>query len=459
MTKKPIDELITAQKDFFNSHVTLDINFRKEQLKKLKLAIKKYEKEIIRALGMDLGKGEFEAFSTEVGMVQTELTKHIKNLKKWANPKKVLTPIFAFPSTSRIYSQPFGKVLIICPFNYPFMLAMAPLVGAISAGNVVTIKPSEYTPNTAAIIEKIIVEIFDEDYVAVVQGGVEVSQELLTHRWDKLFFTGSSKVGKIVLESAAKYLTPVILELGGKNPVVVDKDANLKVAAKRIIWGKLLNAGQSCVAPDYLYVHNDVKDKILPLLKEAIEEFYSAHQNTSVDFTDIVNEAAIKRLTGLLEGTTVYYGGNIDEKKKYFSPTILVDVTVDSAVMQDEIFGPILPVLGFDEIEEVIEYINGGEKPLSLYYFSENVKKQKDFLRKTYSGDAAINEVVMHFTNLSLPFGGVGYSGMGSYHGKRSFEVFSHKRSVMKTTTFIDLPLRYPPYKKWVLKLMRVLFR
>lgn len=459
MNVKSVKEIINIQQNYFVSRKTLDIGFRKGYLKKLKQSIKSHEGELIDALNADLGKSEFEAFSTEIGMVQAELTKHIKKLKKWARLRRVPTPIFAFPSSSYIHQQPFGRVLVISPFNYSFMLAMTPLIGAISAGNVVVLKPSEFTPNTTAIIEKIVVATFDEGHVSVLQGGVELSQELLAQRWDKIFFTGSSRVGKIVLQAAVKHLTPVILELGGKNPVIVDKDAKLKIAAKRIIWGKLINAGQSCVAPDYLFVHTEVKDKLLLFMKEAIEQFFTERSETNNDFPKIVNEGAMKRLSLLLEGSTVYYGGKYNIQQKHFEPTILTDVNAGSRIMEEEIFGPILPVLTFENIDEVVRFVNEGEKPLSLYYFSENRKKQKGFLQKTYSGDAGINEVVMHFTNLSLPFGGVGYSGMGSYHGKRSFEVFSHQRSVMKTTTRMDLPLRYPPYKKSVLKLLRFLFR
>ncbi|MEN8115776.1 MAG: aldehyde dehydrogenase [Bacteroidota bacterium] len=454
-----IETILKKQNDYFNSNKTFNVNFRIEHLKKLKQNIKRFEPKIIAALNADLGKSEFEAFSTEIGMVQHELTTHIKNLKKWARPKRVTTPMFAFPSTSRIHKQPYGKILVISPFNYPFMLAMTPVIAAISAGNVVVLKPSEYTLNTASVIEKLVADTFDEGHATVVQGGVKISQELLANRWDKIFFTGSTKVGKIVLEAAAKHLTPVVLELGGKNPVIVDKDANLKTAAKRIIWGKLVNAGQTCIAPDYLFVHANVKDEFLLLLKEVIEQFFTKHPHTNGDFPKIVNEGALERLKGLLEGANIYYGGNIEEKENHFSPTILTDVKDDSPVMEDEIFGPILPVLTFKDIEEVIEYVNKGEKPLSLYYFSGNRTKQKEILTRTFSGDAGVNEVAMHFANLSLPFGGVGYSGMGSYHGKTSFDVFTHERSVMKTSTLIDLPLRYPPYKRWVLTILRILFR
>lgn len=458
MTTK-IECLLQQQNDFFRTHSTLNIQFRLTHLKKLKTNISRLEPEIIKALNDDLGKSEFEAFSTEIGLVQHELSQHIKKLKRWARPKKVSTPLIAFPAKSYIQKQPFGKVLIISPFNYPFSLAIMPLAASISAGNVAILKPSEYTPATSAVLEKLISDTFEEEHVAVIRGGINESKTLLAQRWDKIFFTGSTKVGKIVLEAASKHLTPVVLELGGKNPVVVDKDANLKVAARRIVWGKLINAGQTCIAPDYLFIHHTVKDQFLKLLVSTIQAFVTENPKTSTDFPNIVNTEAIQRLSGLLKNATVYYGGDIDSQGKYFSPTILTNITPESPVMQDEIFGPILPVLDFEKLDEVIDFINAGEKPLAAYYFGQNRKKQKYFLDKTFSGDAGINEVVMHFTNLSLPFGGVGYSGMGSYHGKRSFDIFSHERSVIKTPTMFDLPLRYPPAKKSVLKLLRILFR
>jgi len=459
MTKDQIISIIENQQNFFNSHKTLDLNFRKSKLLQLKRVIKEHEKEILNALNSDLGKCEFEAFLTEIGLVQHELTNHIKNLKKWARPKKVLTPLFAFPSVSYIYKQPFGKVLVIAPFNYPFMLAFMPLIGAVAAGNVVVVKPSEFTSKTAEVTEKIITAVFDSNYVSVVQGGVEISQHLLNQRWDKIFFTGSTRVGKIVMQAAALHLTPVILELGGKNPVVVDKDANLMVAARRIILGKLINSGQTCIAPDYLFVHRDIKDKLLGLLKAATEQFFGENPEENKEYPKIINERAIQRLKELTDGYTVYNGGQANSSTRHFPPTILTDVTVDSPVMKDEIFGPVLPVISFEIIDEVVEFINRGEKPLSLYYFGKDRKKQNDFLRKTYSGNAGINEVAMQFLNLSLPFGGVGFSGMGKYHGKNSFEAFSHERAVIKTTTRFDLPFRYPPYKKSVLRLMHFLFR
>lgn len=459
MDSNQISTIVEKQQNFFNSHQTLDPDFRKSQLIKLKQVIKSNEKEIEKALLADLGKGEFEAFSSEIGWVLHELTFHIKNVKKWAKPKKADFSLLTFPSAGYIYNQPHGKILIIGPFNYPFMLVFMPLIGAVSAGNVVLVKPSEFASHTSAIIAKIITAVFNPAHVAVVQGGLETNQELLTRRWDKIFFTGSTRVGKIVMQAAAKHLTPVILELGGKNPVVVDRDANLKIAARRIIWGKLLNAGQTCVAPDYLFVHKEVKEELLVLLKEAIKQFFTENVEENIDYPKIINEAAVLRLMGLIAETQVYCGGYFNQNTKHFAPTILTDVTIEAEIMKEEIFGPILPVLTFENTGEVLDFIQSREKPLSVYYFSEDRKKQHDFLNKTYSGNAGINDVVLQFVIMNLPFGGVGYSGMGAYHGKRSFDIFSHERSVLKTTTKFDFPLRYPPYKKYFLQLIRFLLR
>jgi len=459
MDSNQINKIIENQHDFFSSYQTLDPEFRKSQLIKLKQVIKTSEKEIEKALMDDLGKCEFEAFSSEIGWVIHELTRHIKKLKKWSKPKRANSSILVFPSSGYIYNQPLGKVLIIGPFNYPFMLVFMPLIGAISAGNVVMVKPSEFAKHTSAIVAKIITSAFNPAHVSVAQGGLETNQELLAKRWDKIFFTGSTKVGKIVMQAAAKHLTPVVLELGGKNPVVVDSDANLKIAARRIIWGKLLNAGQTCVAPDYLFVHKDVKNELLVLMKEAIKQFFTENIEENSEFPKIINEVAVSRLKNIIGESNVYCGGNASYETKHVSPTILTDVTVDSEIMKDEIFGPVLPVLSFENTDEVVEYIQNREKPLSVYYFSENRQKQSDFLRKTYSGNAGINDVVLQFVIMNLHFGGVGFSGMGAYHGKRSFDIFSHERSVLKTTTKFDFPLRYPPYKKLFLQLIRFLLK
>lgn len=454
-----IDDLLAKQDAFFDTHRTIDIDYRISQLKKLKKKIEEYEHELFSALHSDLGKSEFEAFTSEVGLSKKEIAFHIRNLKKWARAKRVSTPLFAFPSKSYIQKQPFGRVLIIGPFNFPFMLTIIPLIGAISAGNVVVIKPSEYTTKTSEAIERIISEVFDPEHVAFVQGGVETSTELLSKRWDKIFFTGSTRVGKVVMKAAAEHLTPVELELGGKNPVIVEKDAKLKVAAKRIIWGKFLNAGQSCVSPDYLYVHEDIKDEFLEHVKETVHQFFNGDPENSKDFGRLVNEGVVDRLTDLIRNENIFLGGQTTRENRYLAPTIITGVSEDSPIMQEEIFGPVLPVLTFRNLEDVYQVIGRREKPLVVYYFSENRTKQKEFLNRTFSGDASINETVIHFSNFSLPFGGVGYSGMGAYHGKHSFETFSHTRSVLRTPTIFDLPLRYPPAKGWVMKLLRVLFR
>ena len=459
MDSNQISDIIEKQNSFFNSHQTIDPEFRKIQLIKLKQVIKASQKEIEKALLDDLGKCEFEAFSSEIGWVLHELTLHIKNLKRWSKPKMTKPSLLVFPSAGYIYNQPLGKILIIGPFNYPFMLVFMPLIGAISAGNVVVVKPSEFAIQTASIIAKIIATAFNPAHVSVVQGGLETNRELLSKRWDKIFFTGSSRVGKIVMQAAAQHLTPVVLELGGKNPVVVDRDANLKIAARRIIWGKLLNAGQTCVAPDYLFVHKEVKEELLVLMKKAIKQFFTENIEENADYPKIINDAAVSRLKNLTTESTVFCGGKANEKTKHFTPTILTDVTVDSEIMKEEIFGPVLPVLTFENTDEVLSFIQNREKPLSVYYFSEDRKKQSDFLNKSYSGNAGINDVVLQFVIMNLPFGGVGYSGMGAYHGKRSFDIFSHERSVLKTTTKFDFPLRYPPYKKMFLQLIRFLLR
>ncbi len=454
-----ISKIAKNQDLFFKSYATFDLNFRIGKLKKLKEVLQSYEKDLFKALKTDLGKGEFEVFTNEYGLALKEISYHIRNLKSWALPKKVSTPIYSFPSKSSIHKQPYGKILIIGPFNFPFMLTIVPLIGAVSAGNVVCVKPSENTHQISGLIKKIIDEVFNPSHVACIEGGVETTKELLAIRWDLIFFTGSTRVGRIVMEAAAKNLTPVVLELGGKNPVVVDKDARLEVAAKRIVWAKYLNTGQSCVAPDYLFVHENVKDKLLPLLKKYIKQFYTENPKESKDFGRIVNKENVERLSALIKDETIYIGGETDKTGRYFSPTLLNDVQKDSPIMKDEVFGPVLPVLIFNELDEVTGFLNNNEKPLAAYYFSENKKSQKEFLAKTFSGGVGINELVVQFVNFSLPFGGVGFSGIGVYHGKHSLDTFSHKRSVIKTTTLIDIPLRYPPIKQWVFKLVKMIYR
>lgn len=445
--KEEIKKNLAQHRAFFNSQETKDTEFRLKYLKKLKRAIRKYEQNIMDALWKDLHKSNFEAYGTEIGMVLDELSVNIKNLKSWAKPQKVKTPVLHYKAESVLYHEPYGVALIIAPWNYPFLLLMGPFISALAAGNVVALKPSPYTPETAKVIEEMIKDTFDEKYVSIYQGGREMNQALLDENFDYIFFTGSPMLGKIVMEKASKYLTPVTLELGGKSPCIVDEDANIELAARRIMWGKLINAGQTCIAPDYLFVHKDVKDKLLAEMVKNIEKFYGEKIQESADYPRIVNKANVERLKNLMKSGKIFTGGEIDVEDRFISPTILTDVNPDSPIMQEEIFGPLLPVMEFSKIEEVIDYVNSHPKPLAFYYFSESTKKQDFILSRTSSGGGCINDTLMHIANHNLPFGGVGNSGMGQYHGKYGFETFSNLRSIIKKSTLVDVPVRYAPYE------------
>ncbi|MEI7660975.1 MAG: aldehyde dehydrogenase [Bacteroidota bacterium] len=447
------------QRAFYSTQITKDIDFRISQLKTLKRAILAYEDRLYEALWKDLHKSKFEAYATEIGLVLTEIGEHIRHLRKWAKPRKVFTnQMIHFWSTSRIYKEPYGLVLVIAPWNYPFQLLINPLVGAISAGNCVMLKASEFTPNTADVMGRMIAEFFTPEYITLFGGGRVANQALLAQEWDYIFFTGSPLVGRVVMEAAAKNLTPVSLELGGKSPCIVDHDANLKVAASRIVWGKFINAGQTCIAPDYLFVHQSVKAELMELMKKKIEEYFGKDPKESPDYVRIATVTKTERLARFLKGATVITGGETDLESRYIAPTILDAVKPGDPVMQEEIFGPILPVMEFTDLSEVTRYVNSHPKPLAFYYFSDNTKKQEQMLGTTTSGGGCINEVLMHIANDRLPFGGVGNSGIGHYHGKYSFEVFSHSRSIMKKANFIDIPIRYAPYKN-KLKLVKMLIR
>lgn len=454
-----INLIFNKQKEFFNLGKTKDINFRIEALKKLKKVIKENEDKILEALKRDLGKSNFESYATEIGLVYDEINTHIKNIKRWSKIKKIKSPIVHYPSKSYIYKEPYGVILIIGPFNYPFQLVMAPLVGAISAGNTAIIKPSENTKNTALLLEEIINENFNKEYLRVVSPleGKEAVSFLLELPFDYIFFTGSIRVGKIVMEKAAKNLVPVTLELGGKSPCIVDKDAKLEIAAKRIVWGKFLNVGQTCVAPDYLCVHRSIRNKLLKLIIEEIHKQFGKDIKSSPDYPRVVNSASLNRLSEYLNDGKIYYGGKIDKNDLYMEPTILTNVDVDSNVMTEEIFGPILPVIEFEDIKDIINFINAREKPLALYYFSENKVNINNILKCTTSGGVTINDTVIHVANGNLPFGGVGNSGIGSYHGKASFDTFTHKRSVMERGTFIEFNIRFAPYKNKINILKKIM--
>lgn len=423
------------------------ISYRKEKLKQLINVIIKHENEIVSSLYNDFKKPEFEAVVTETSYVISDLKDTIKNIDKWAKPKWILPSLLNFPSSDYILQEPYGKVLIIAPWNYPYQLALCPLIAAVAAGNQVVVKPSELTPNTSAIIYKIVSEVFDKEHVEVIEGGIEVSEKLLAQRWDYIFFTGSVAVGKIVAKAAAEFLTPVTLELGGKNPCIVDENCNIKLTAKRIVWGKFINAGQTCIAPDYIVVNSKIKSKLIDALKTEIILAYGENPEESKDFARIVNTKNWKRLVSFLENETILYGGKINESDNYIAPTLIDESKLDSLVMQDEIFGPVLPIISYKEESEIEKIISKYEKPLSLYVFSNNTKWAKSIVKKYSFGGGCINDTVVHFSNKRLPFGGVGYSGIGAYHGRLSFETFSHKKSIVNKSTWLDLPMRYAPYK------------
>ncbi|MEH7121274.1 aldehyde dehydrogenase [Neobacillus vireti] len=445
--------LINKQKSFFKTETTKNVGYRIEALQKLRNAIKKNEKTLMEALRTDLNKSEFDAYTSEIGFVLEELRFTIKHLRSWAAPKKVKTPVTHIGSNSYIYPEPYGVSLIIAPWNYPFQLAVAPLIGAIAAGNCAIIKPSELTPKTSEVLENLIKEIFPEEYISVVQGGVDTSQSLLYEQLDYIFFTGSVPVGKMIMESAAKHLTPVTLELGGKSPCIVHEDANLKLAAKRIAWGKFTNSGQTCIAPDYLYVHKRIKDAFLQLFKETTLELYGKEPLKNPDFTRIVSERHFNRLSSFLDNGQLFMGGNTDQERLTIEPTVLTDITWEDSIMRDEIFGPLLPVLEYDDLSEVIEGIHRHPKPLALYIFTENHNIQEEVLTKVSFGGGCVNDTVYHFVSPYLPFGGVGTSGMGAYHGKGNFDTFSHQKSVLKQTTKFDIPFRYPNVKNGLEKI------
>ena len=441
--------IIQAQRAYFRSGATLDIRFRREMLKKLQAALTKWEKPLTEALWIDLHKSYEEAYLTELSIVKGEVKNHIRHIGKWSRRKRCPTPIKMFPSRSFIVSEPLGNTLIMAPWNYPVQLLLNPLVGAISAGCTAVLKPSPYVPTVSAVIEKMITDTFAPEYIAVVQGHREVNQALLAQRFDLIFFTGSPSLGKMVMEAASKHLTPVILELGGKSPCIVDRTADIKLAAKRVAWGKTLNSGQACIAPDYLLIHEEVKE-------ECVKDI-----NTHKHSVRIVNDRAFERVKGYLAEGDILYGGRTDAAERFIEPTLLdthislTDGDADEkanakAVLTEEIFGPVFPILTFKTLDEVTGYITRREKPLAFYYFGTEADGW-NIIRHTSSGGACINDTIMHIANEHIPFGGVGNSGMGGYHGEESFRVFSHRRSVVTTGTWIDLPFRYMPYRMFSL--------
>ena len=441
-----IKSIVASQRRFLRSEATLDIDYRLAALRRLRRAIVEHEHELTEALYLDLHKSYEEAYLTEISIVLGEIDNFLKNLPRWAAPSKKHTPLKLFPSRSAVLTEPLGLALIIAPWNYPVQLLLNPLVGAIAAGCTAVLKPSPYVPHVAEALEQLVQGVFDEEYVAVVQGHREVNTALLAERYDVIFFTGSPELGRIVMRAASDNLTPVILELGGKSPVIVDCTADVKLAAKRVAWGKTLNAGQTCIAPDYLLIHRDVRAQFVEAYRRALGELHGEDARQSQHYVRMVSDRAFERVASYLKEGRVVVGGAVDAAERYIEPTLLADVAPDAAVLREEIFGPILPMIEIDSVDDAVDYILEREKPLALYVFAdEGVAKR--VVRRTSSGGACINDVIMHIANENLPFGGVGNSGMGRYHGRDSLYAFSHRRSVLSSPTWLDLPFRYMPYK------------
>ncbi|WP_437395452.1 aldehyde dehydrogenase [Flagellimonas lutimaris] len=441
-----VKQLVAAQNEFFATQKTKEVAYRKRYLKKLQQEILDQEDAVCDALYADFKKPKFETLATETQLVLAELKHAIKNVKSWSEQNRVGASLLNFPSKEWIQPEPYGKVLVISPWNYPFMLSMSPLIGALAAGNTAILKPSEFSPNTSKIIAQIIRKVFPPEYVTVVEGGVEASTELLAENWEYIFFTGSTRVGKIVYKKAAEHLTPVTLELSGKNPCIVDETASIPLAAKRIAWGKLINAGQTCIAPDYILVHKRVKKALVDGLKANITQFYGENIEASNDFARITTSKHYEELKTMLKGQNLLFGGNCNDDDQYLEPTLVDEPQQDSTIMQGEVFGPILPIISYEDESELDEYISRFPNSLAFYVFSNNKKFQKRMMRQYSFGGGTINDVVVHISNKNLPFGGVGQSGIGGYHGKYSFDLFSHHKSIVKRGTWLDVPLRYAPY-------------
>ena len=445
-----IEAVVRAQREYFASGATLEHRFREEQLRRLQQALYKWHEPLCKALWEDLHKSEQEAVLTELSIVEGEVKTHLRHLKRWMRTERRSTPLKMMPSRSRIVSEPLGVSLIISPWNYPVQLLLNPLVGAISAGCTAVLKPSPYVPAVSHVIEQMVADTFEERYVAVVQGNRDVNRLLLEQRYDIIFFTGSPALGRTVMSAAAMNLTPVVLELGGKSPCIVDEGADMKLAARRIAWGKTLNAGQTCIAPDYLLIHKSLQQQFVEEFKLAVERLHGRDPRQSEHYVRLVNERAFDRVAAYLQDGRVVAGGTINRAERYIEPTLLADVSPSAAVMQEEIFGPVLPMITFENRDEVKRFVAEREKPLAYYYFGRE-RDGWDMIRHSTSGGACLNDTIMHIANENLPFGGVGNSGMGSYHGRLSFDAFSHRRAVVVTPTWLDLPFRYMPYRMFSL--------
>lgn len=454
-TTERIESIVKSQREYFHSGATLDVTFRKSMLKRLLAAMEKWEKRLADALWNDLHKSYEEAYLTELSIVKGEIRTHIRKVGQWSAKKRVHTPIKLFPSSTHIVKEPLGCSLIISPWNYPVQLLLNPLVGAISSGCTAVLKPSPYVPEVSKVIEEMISETFDERYIAVVQGNRTVNTALLEQRWDLIFFTGSPSLGKTVMAAASKNLTPVVLELGGKSPCIIDKSADIAVTARRLAWGKTLNSGQTCIAPDYILIHKDVKDEFIKRFAQEVRDLHGEDIQADRHYVRMVNDKAFERVTGYFKDGDIIYGGRCDAKSRFIEPTLIENVPLDSPLMTEEIFGPVFPIITLDDAgksfkNKVIEFITSREKPLAFYYFGKE-SDGWEIIGKTSSGGGCINDVIMHIANENAPFGGVGNSGMGRYHDKDSFDAFSHTRTIVSTGTWIDLPFRYMPYKMFSL--------
>lgn len=452
-----IKQILADQKKFFQSGRTKDFEFRLQNLARLKDAIVQNEASIFKALNADLSKSTYESYLSEVGVVLNEIRLARRKLKSWARPRRVRTPFVLWIGSSRIYYEPYGTALIIAPWNYPFQLAIAPLIGSIAAGNCSVLKPSEYAPHTAAILSQIIGSHFDNSYLAVIEGDAKVGEALLREHFDYIFFTGSVTVGKMVMAAAARHLTPVTLELGGKSPCIVDQDANIDQAARRIVFGKFINAGQTCIAPDYLLVHASNTQRLREHIEKYVQRFYGNNPQKSPDYARIINRRHFDRLVALLDGSRILFGSQNDPEDLYIAPTLIEDPGWEHPIMREEIFGPILPLLAFDDLAEVVNLLNSRPKPLALYVFSNRPENYQKVIQTVSFGSGCINDTVVHFGNSHLPFGGVGNSGMGNYHGKASFEAFSREKGILKKSFAYEPPLRYPPYKNKLAILRKIL--
>ncbi|KAB1063987.1 aldehyde dehydrogenase [Salibacter halophilus] len=453
-----IESVVKDQKNYFYSGVTRSAKFRKQQLRTLKRAIQNHEQQLHEAMKADFQKPEFESFVSETGYLLRDIDHTLNHLDDWMKPEKKSSSLLSAPSKSYVMREPYGVSLIIAPWNYPVQLGLAPAIGAIAAGNTIVLKPSEMTPNTSRALEKMIDEFFDRQFFTVVQGAVDETNELLAQPIDKIFFTGSPAVGKIIMKAAAENLTPLTLELGGKSPAIVDETASIKTAAKRIASGKFFNAGQTCVAPDYILVHDSVSRKLIEELEKAIHSFFGQSPKDSPDLARIVNEKHFDRLKAGLDGVKVLIGGGSDRDERYIEPTVVTDVPEDHMLWNDEIFGPILPIFTYSSIKEVVEIIRSKPKPLAYYHFTRDSKLKKELLEKLSFGGGTINDTLEHLIQPDLPFGGVGFSGMGNYHGEDSFLAFSHRKSILEKSDKVDVPLKYPPYKgklKWLKRLFK----